>query len=717
MSTRLPYLLRWFGSGLESRLVAYLVALALALMVATTAYVSHRALNSFQDEIMPAYDREAYVVGRSVVLHLTRAIDLGIEPSEFVGVQEFFEPIRQANPTFNYMVLADENGKELVASGTRIDLFRRALADGRIRLTATGTSLAPIDGRAQANAGTVTSLGNLANTAVPIVAGGQLRGWLNIGVDRSEIGVISAATRWDILIVLLVSTLTAVELLGFLVERSLKAPLRIVQQITQRVEHGDWTHRVETTTRDELGRLLLAINAVIRRVNDHWVQFVWKAQEVRRVQPDLANKIDYVLGRFGSGFRFAEGSLGVIRDVASPINARVPLFIFVFAEQLSTSFMPLFAKQVLTPLPGLGESVVIGLPIVVFVAVLALVTPYGGALVSRYGARHVFLIGAVPAVVGYALVATASSIPELMLWRALNGAGYAFITIACQGYLAESATPERRARIMANFVFAVMTGAVCGTAIGAVVADRIGFRGTFLCSAFLVLLAAMFVWRNMDTEIGRRSGEVPVKLRDAWPLLFNRRFMGLVVFAAIPAKVVLYGFIFYLVPLYLASLDLNQPLIGRIMMTYGLTMLLTIYLGAQLSDRLGIASQEIVWCGVVTGLGMLAVIVVPAPATAVLIAIILVGLCQGLSSAPLLTVVPALCPEECDKLGQATLFSVIRFAERIGSVLGPIVAALLVTAFGFETAILAIGALSAVTALFFAALSWRDSPKLQRSAA
>jgi predicted MFS family arabinose efflux permease len=695
--------LRLFGSRVEARLVRFIVGIALVLMIGSTGYVSHRALEAFESEIVPGYDRQAEVVGRSIALQLARAIDLGIQPREFVEVEQYFAPIRQANPTFDYMVLADENGIELFASGNRVDLYRVARRDGRIDLS---TARAAEAGRAREEApGNVVSLERFSNTAIPIVVQGTVRAWLSIGVDRSEVAAITEATRWDILIVLLVSTLTAIELLAFLIDRSLKTPLRTVEDITGRVLAGDWTSVVRVRLRDDLGRFMAVLNGAVRRVNDHWQQLVWKAGEVRRVRPAIADRIDAILARARGNLRFAEGGLNVLKDESSPVNSRAPLFIFVFAEQLSTSFMPLYARMVYTPFFGLSEAVVIGLPIVVFVATLALVTPYGGALVGRFGARVVFLIGAVPAIVGYGLVSIAQSTPELMAYRALSGIGYAFITIACQGYLAESATPERRATVMANFVFAVMTGAVCGTAIGAVIADRIGYRATFLCAAVLVATAALFVWRNMDGGIGRKPPGQQEKLHKVLGVMRNRRFLALVLFAAVPAKIVLYGFIFYLVPLYLSSLDLNQPVIGRIMMVYGLTMLLTINLGAQLSDRFGLASAEIVWCGIVSGLGTLAIYLVPSPATAVLVAIALVGLCQGLSSAPLLTIVPAICPEESQKYGQAALFGLIRFAERVGSVLGPIIAALLVTSLGFENAIVAIGALSTVTALIFAVLA------------
>jgi predicted MFS family arabinose efflux permease len=380
------------------------------------------------------------------------------------------------------------------------------------------------------------------------------------------------------------------------------------------------------------------------------------------------------------------------------------LFLYVFAEQLSTSFIPIYAKS----LPGswAPQALAVGLPITIFAGVIGVASPYGARLVGRFGARTVLVLGCVPAILGYLLTAQAGSVETFTLWRALSAVGYALITIACQSYLVEAGKTEPRGRNMAVFVLAAMTGAVCGTAIGAVLADRLGYRATFVISAALTALAGLLTIRTMDRLAGRRravraaSGK-QAHLREA---LSNPRFLALLVFGAVPAKLVLTGFVFYIGPLFLSALDDTQPEIGRQMMLYSATMLLTIRAGAWVADRLGASSASITLAGATTGAGLLLALVLP-PSLAMTLGIAVVGLSQGLASAPLLVVVPELCPAMAEQLGVATLYGYLRLGERLGSIVGPILAGVLVSAFGFVPAIAAIGGISLISAAAYWAMT------------
>jgi predicted MFS family arabinose efflux permease len=341
------------------------------------------------------------------------------------------------------------------------------------------------------------------------------------------------------------------------------------------------------------------------------------------------------------------------------------------------------------------------LPISVFFVVIAASAPLAGVLVSRLGTRWVFMLGAVPAVLGYVMVAGAATILDLLLWRCVTAVGYAFITIACQGYLGSILTPSRRAGGMAVFVSTVMTGAVCGTVLGAILADRIGYRATFLVSAGLVAVAALLVWRYMEPKIATAGrDDSGGALRSTLGVLRNPRVAAIVVFGAMPARIVLTGFLFYIVPLFLSELGAGQPMIGRIMMIYGLAMLMTIHFGTGLSDRFGTAAGQITWAGLLTGLGAAALGFMP-PIAAVMVALAIMGLCHGIASASMLAIVPGIRERETAEAGPATLSGLIAPAEYLGAALGPLIAAILVNAIGYAYAIIALGGLAIVAAVIF----------------
>ena len=539
-------------------------------------------------------------------------------------------------------------------------------------------------------------------------------GWLHVGVNRVPLERVASDSRWDIAIVLLVALLATSEFLSFLSERALRMPLRMVEGSVERMAASDWTQVADPAGAGAFAGLLGALNRITEAVHARWTALAARAGALVGARADAAAVL---LDRLRGAARFAEEKLGLDESYRGVAAARAPLFLFVFGEQLSTSFIPLYARSLYQPGGWLTAQWAVGIPITVFAATIALVTPRGAMLVARWGARRVLLIGCIPAIIGHLIAAFAGSIDMFTLGRAICAAGYAFVTIACQGYIAEGSSTAGRARNVGIFVAAVMTGAVCGTAIGAVIADRIGYSLTFVVSAALVAGVALLGWRHMDARVGKRVivSAQPGETRAAapWRALLNPQFLGLIVLAAIPAKIVLTGFIFYTAPLYLYQLNLSQSAIGRNVMLYGLVMLLTIPAGAWIADRFGRSRDIIVAAGVVNGLALLTPLFI-APQIAMPIAIAVTGLCQGLAAAPQLAIVPALCPEESEIFGSPVLFGYLRFAERIGSLVAPLLAALLVTFVGYEGSMVAVGILSLVPAVTFGLLGFLSRGRTQK---
>lgn len=699
----------------EEKFAYSLLALVLVVLIGNAVWASRLALSLYEREIVPEFNREAEVVGRAVATQFARAIELGIRAEDLVGVEEFFAPTLEARRRFDYLALADLNGKILFSKGRNTRLYAEAVTQGAISLSGTaGTDALASGERRDAPRVRVFDLGRVMNTAVPVVVQGDVKGWLNVGVDRSGIEDLATETRWDILIILLVSLLTAAELLAFLIDRSIVTPVRLVRVMSAKLARGDWSHRAAIALRDEVGIHLFAMNAIIDQVNGQWRRLRWKADELARANPALSGRARRVVDAVGRGHEFVPEVARLEHAAPIPAIARAPLFVCVFAEQLSTSFIPLFAKTLHAPDSGISLSVSIGLPIAVFFAVIAVITSIGAILVGRLGARSVFMLGVVPAVLGYVMVAEAATIPDLLLWRCTTAVGYAFITIACQRYLASLLTPNRQAGGIAVFVSAATAGAVCGTAIGAILADRIGFRATFLVSAGLVVVAALLVWRYMEPKIATARRNGGGTLRSSLGGLRNSRFAALVIFGAMPAKIMLTGVLFYIVPLFLSELGAGQPMIGRIMVIYGLAMLMTIHFGAGLSDRFGTTAGQITWAGLLTGLGATALGFMP-PLAAVMVALAIMGLCHGIASAPMLAIVPSIGRRGTAAAVPAALSGLIAPAEYLGAALGPLIAAILVNAFGYAHAIIALGGLSIVAAVIFRLVEARPTPPAANS--
>ncbi|QCG93793.1 MFS transporter [Azospirillum sp. TSA2s] len=390
-------------------------------------------------------------------------------------------------------------------------------------------------------------------------------------------------------------------------------------------------------------------------------------------------------------------------EPASAVGAiRAALFLFMLAEELSRSFLPLYARELYTPVPGLSETLMMGLPIGLFMLLVAVFTPFAGAWADRFGCRRTLLLSTFPAVAGFAGTAMAGSLAELLLWRSACALGYAVMFIGAQGFVARHTPADRRARGMAQFVAAVIVAGLCGAPLGGILADQFGYRATFMVSALLALAAAAAV-TLLPADRVERVGRRPFRMGDAAAMLANPRFLALLLFSSVPTKLMLTGYLFYLVPVSLHAAGETPAGIGRLMMAYGLIIVLLGPWVSRAADRTGRHALFAGLGGLVGGAGTLAILQEQGVA-GILIGIAALGVAHAFNNATQLALVPEICRADCARMGESSVFAVYRLLERGGSVIGPLLAAALADRFGIQAALVALGVLGMLCGTAFCAV-------------
>jgi predicted MFS family arabinose efflux permease len=294
----------------------------------------------------------------------------------------------------------------------------------------------------------------------------------------------------------------------------------------------------------------------------------------------------------------------------------------------------------------------------------------------------------------------------------MTAIGYAVITISCQSYIASVVVAENRARGMAVFVGVLMSATMCGTAIGAILADWLGFKAVFLFAIGFALVAALLGWGMLSTDLPEPElKKTPVNLSKSpiATLLRNSQFVLIVLFCAIPAKVILTGFLYLFVPIYLASLEATQSEIGRVMMLYSLIIIPLSPFASGFADRLGKNLWMVIIATIASGIVLLG-LYQNASVAMVLGVVAALGGVHSFLKAPLI-VAAMEAAEKSPDITRTGALSLLRTSERIGSVIGPVVVAgmLVVLDFGEVAAIL--GITVAILGLIMAALSFNQKSR------
>ena len=666
--------------------LAGVIMVCVVVALAVVSYFSHRV---FDRELVPETEQKAATVGASVRALVLKATGYGIDFAQLYGVEQTFAEVFEENPEFAYMAITNTDGNVLFARGTEPIGARSHFRNPVVLQIAHETT----------DLSKAARVGQQYIVSMPINNEGKPLGVLHVGIDAAFVDHVLLEVLLDVVVVLVVSLFFTLELLNFMAGARLASGLGEFARQVERMRAGDFNATARIRANDEIGRLLRRIDSAIDHLNVRYEFLVGELQDKLRSattpqRREALKPAQQALEQIGKRLRFGSAPEAADGDEMNLNRIRAPLFAFILAEELTRSYLPSYVNQLIVAIPGISPQVVIGLPIMLFMLIVALGQPYLGSWSERVGRRKAMLVGAMVATVGFTGTALAYNLYDLILWRSLCALGYAMVFVAAQGYVLDRTGQQNRAQGFALFIGAIMVATVCGPSIGGILADNIGFRAAFGVSALMALISILAIVRLPATEAILPAGKPArgPRMREIMALIVNRRFMTLTGLAAMPAKIILTGVCFYLVPLYIVSIGNTSSMAGRMLMVYAVMMVLIVPLSASLSDATMRRDRYVSVGLIISGLSGLLLLL--SDSFLVLFGVVfLLGLGQALSIAAQSALVAEHCQEEIRIYGHDAVYGVYRLLERLGNAMGPLIASLLVILWGYQGAFVALSAL------------------------
>jgi len=490
---------------------------------------------------------------------------------------------------------------------------------------------------------------------------------VTIDADYSRHALIGCLA--DIGIAMLVILIILIDVIGTVVGSVITGPLTATVTLVETIRGHRSARVVGRTGSDELGRLVRAANAM--------------AVQVERISGDIYNRSH--CPRPAESIRTFDYQLMLVRTA---------FFLFVTADAFCNSFLPVHARALPAPTAMLSEGMAASLPIAGFWLMVAAAQATTHLWMRGRDPRTLFGAAMLVSTVGLVLAGLAGDIIILSLGRGVSGFGYGVVMILAQDFIMRALGPRARTFASGLYLSVFFAGTICGTLIGSMVAAHVGFANTLLASA-LVTAGAITVIPLFS------RGETVVWAHRFRPLeLFrNLRMVGLILFAAIPSRLIISGFIFYLLPLYLHDLGTSKPAAARIMMIYALIMAATAPAWSRLVDRSG---RPLLFTIIGVALSGVAMAVIPAgweTPWGVAAAIAILGTAQAIGMSPQITVLFRVGEEEVARFGPTAVLGFYRVCERVGLMVGPMLMAGLVAGWGYGPSLAMLGILMAASGL------------------
>jgi predicted MFS family arabinose efflux permease len=427
------------------------------------------------------------------------------------------------------------------------------------------------------------------------------------------------------------------------------------------------------------------------------------AVEMLLLLSSLMNRAFSVRGRYATGDLREPDDESEIGRIARPV-----MFGFLFSWALPLGFLPLYARSLPAGGLHLPPNLLLALPISVEMACGLLTSLLAGRLTDRKGWHVPVLAGLAVSVAGLAACAAAHSLPWFVAARGLVGLGYGLTWMGLQGFIVTCSPPAYRGRNMMNVIAGLFAGHLAGAAVGAMLMEQLGFRAVFAVGAVMLLLPWAGVSLLMRPYMRRAVEKAPTSVASAAAartslaatlrLLFTRDFGLLLLGSVIPFSIAQVGLLSFALPLYLEAQGTAASSIGRVLMIYGICVIYVGPLMGRLADRTHVKKPWIVAGGVIGSAGLLGLYFASGLAPAALAVLLLaVASCfSGASQSPYMLALP-----DVQRYGAAGATSVMRAADKLGQMAGPLVVGTMFGAAGMGAGLALTGAIYLVATLLF----------------
>lgn len=634
------------------RLTLLIAALVLGITL-SLAYVAYR---SVEESFAPELNKRTRLIVSIANDGIARTLKAGVSIDTMVGGRDYFTTLLRDFPEISYFALI--TNRPILEMGERPALSTAAL----LRTGSAGPIV--VDGQLVANVVAIKNASYLS------------RQWRDVILD--------------LLVVVLVTILLAIELVSVMTSHSLTGPLTRLEYILKLLAAGDFSRRIVVTGIGAVERLGQELS---RRA-----ELLAAMMGTARGNPECSRTPDVA-----SAFTLP-ASLPRIIKFCNLSDVRLPLFLFAAADEFPLSFFSIYVRDADNPLSWLNPGIVISLPLAAYLLAVVVASPYARPLSKYFGHRNLFLLAAIPTVISNLGLYIATSVPEIVFFRSLTGLGYAFASLACQDYVIDEAPKEQRAQALGLFHVAMFGGIYAGTALGGVIADRLGQRTVFLVCAVLVLVSAALIFRMLPGSSRASATADPSErssLRQLTQTMGNMKFSVLLFGIVLPQAILDQVFISYLLSLQMNALGASIADTGRMLMIYFLMIILSgsVY-GRLPAGRL--PPVAITLAGALLGGITLLVAATITNGMTMLFAAVGTGLGYGLVRGPQMAIVMESAEGNLAHLGSAAVLGAVRVVERVGSVVGLIAIAGIAGTFGLDVAmgVIAVLVLSGSVAFF-----------------
>jgi DHA2 family multidrug resistance protein len=199
----------------------------------------------------------------------------------------------------------------------------------------------------------------------------------------------------------------------------------------------------------------------------------------------------------------AQLSFAPARTPASPLIVTLSLMAATILQSLDATIANVALPQMQGAMSASQEQM--GWVLTSYIVAAAITIPLSGWLANRLGKRRVLLGSIILFTIASVLCGLATNLPQIVLFRFLQGVGGAALVPLSQAVLFDINEPRHYGRAMAMWAGAAQLGTICGPALGGWLTDNISWRWVFYINVPIGALAFLGLLTFVDRPPGPRT--------------------------------------------------------------------------------------------------------------------------------------------------------------------------------------------------------------------
>lgn len=375
-------------------------------------------------------------------------------------------------------------------------------------------------------------------------------------------------------------------------------------------------------------------------------------------------------------------------------------FVIAMGFGLIAPVLPLFAQDMAAEVFPDAATTATTIVVSAFAVFRLLWATPAGSLVGRFGEKRIYITGVLVVATSTALIAVARNYWELLIFRGLGGIGSVMFTVAAMGLLIKISPRHMRGRISALYGAMFLIGNMVGPVIGGALAE-FGIWVPFVSYAVALLLAALVMGLRMPSTSPGRAGAKP----GLAPMTLGEAFRDRAYRANLPGLFAHgwsnFGVRVSVLPLFISYAVSREPWVaGAAMATFAVGNAAALPFSSRFADRGG--RKPMIVMGAITAGVFTAMLGFSTGHLAVFALCLLAGAGTGMFN-------PAAQAVVADVVGSdrsaGKVIASTQMVTDIGSIIGPLLAGLIVDYAGYPLAFLTTGVI-----LVLGALAWIGTP-------